>query len=265
MQKFGIDISKWQGTFSIKDAIKNHSIEFAILKIGGGDNVCYKDKKFDDYYKQCKDNNLPVGCYYFGHAMTTQKAKEEVKHWLSLMDGKQFEYPVFYDVEGDMLTLDRRTLTDIVKYVCTEIEKHGYWVGIYGSASKFNNKFYDNELKGFSHWVAGWSSKKPSLFSGATIQMWQFGGETNKLQSNKINGKTVDQDFCYVDYPTLIKTKGLNNFKTNSNTNKKTDEQIAFEVIDGLWGNGEERKASLTKAGYDYKAVQKLVNAILKQ
>lgn len=43
----------------------------------------------------------------------------------------------------------------------------------------------------------------------------------------------------------------------------KSIEEIALEVIKGLWGNGTERKRRLTEAGYDYAAVQKKVNELL--
>lgn len=43
---------------------------------------------------------------------------------------------------------------------------------------------------------------------------------------------------------------------------KSTDE-IAHEVIKGLWGNGQDRKNRLSNAGYDYNAVQKRVNELL--
>ena len=43
----------------------------------------------------------------------------------------------------------------------------------------------------------------------------------------------------------------------------KTIEQLAYEVLAGLWGNGEERKKRLITAGYDYAAVQAKVNEIL--
>lgn len=43
-------------------------------------------------------------------------------------------------------------------------------------------------------------------------------------------------------------------------TMKKSNDQIAQEVIQGKWGNGEYRKQKLTTAGYDYSAVQALVN-----
>lgn len=43
---------------------------------------------------------------------------------------------------------------------------------------------------------------------------------------------------------------------------KKTVDQIAQEVIAGKWGNGAERKQKLTKAGYNYSAVQAKVNEL---
>ena len=43
-------------------------------------------------------------------------------------------------------------------------------------------------------------------------------------------------------------------------TSKKSNEEIANEVIAGKWGNGDARKTSLTNAGYDYNAIQNIVN-----
>lgn len=48
------------------------------------------------------------------------------------------------------------------------------------------------------------------------------------------------------------------------NVASKLERDIALEVIDGKWGNGEERKKRLTQAGYDYKAIQAIVNKLLK-
>lgn len=44
----------------------------------------------------------------------------------------------------------------------------------------------------------------------------------------------------------------------------KTTDALAYEVIQGDWGNGEERKERLEDAGYDYDAVQQRVNEILE-
>ena len=45
---------------------------------------------------------------------------------------------------------------------------------------------------------------------------------------------------------------------------KKSNEEIAKEVIAGKWGNGADRKKKLQAAGYDYSAIQKIVNKLLK-
>lgn len=48
-------------------------------------------------------------------------------------------------------------------------------------------------------------------------------------------------------------------------SNKKSNTEIAKEVIAGKWGNGAERKQRLEAAGYDYAAVQKEVERLLKE
>ena len=43
----------------------------------------------------------------------------------------------------------------------------------------------------------------------------------------------------------------------------KSNQEIAQEVLCGLWGNGAERRERLTKAGYNYDNVQSIVNALV--
>lgn len=50
----------------------------------------------------------------------------------------------------------------------------------------------------------------------------------------------------------------------SSTSTKKSVEEIAKEVINGKWGNGQDRKNRLTAAGYNYSEVQAKVNQLLK-
>ena len=45
---------------------------------------------------------------------------------------------------------------------------------------------------------------------------------------------------------------------------KKSVDQLAREVLQGKWGNGSDRRKRLTATGYDYAAVQKRVNELLR-
>lgn len=61
--------------------------------------------------------------------------------------------------------------------------------------------------------------------------------------------------------------KLVNKLANGENINvspKKSITEIAQEVIAGVWGNGQDRKNKIVAAGYDYSAVQKKVNELLK-
>lgn len=51
---------------------------------------------------------------------------------------------------------------------------------------------------------------------------------------------------------------------SSGTSGKKSVTEIAKEVLAGKWGNGDERKAALKNAGYDYNAVQAKVNELAK-
>lgn len=68
-----------------------------------------------------------------------------------------------------------------------------------------------------------------------------------------------------------LKAKGLDAFITteqgqpvNAAPKKKSTNEIAKEVIEGLWGNGATRVNKLKAAGYDPNKVQQEVNKLLK-
>lgn len=268
--KFGIDISKWQKGFNFDKAI-SEGVEFVILR---GAYSLYKDTCFEGFYASCKARNLPVGVYHYSMAKTPAEAKKEAEFLLqNVLKGKTFEYPIYMDVEDKtQRALGKQALTDIIIAFCDTIEKAGYYVGIYSSASFFKTYMDESRLTNYDKWIAQWASK--CTYSG-NYGMWQFGGETNVLRTNKIAGVTCDQDYALKDYPVIIKNAGLNGFgkatvKEQPETVvtvkpiEKSNEEIAKEVIRGIWGNGAARKQKLEAAGYDYATIQKIVNSLLK-
>ena len=266
MQRFGIDISKWQNGFDF-DKAKAEGVEFIILR-GAYSNS--KDSCFEDFYKSCKDKGIPVGVYHYSMAQTVQDAKNEAKLMLSFLKGKQFEYPIYLDVEDKTQTkLGKSVLTSIIKTYCDTLEKAGYYVGIYSTSIYLSSYTNIAELRKYDKWIAQWYTHRSFTIDHG---MWQFGGETNYLRSNKVAGVVCDQDYAYKDYPTIMRKSGLNGFKKADNTNTppvqekplKSASDVAREVLDGKWGNGADRKARLTAAGYNYDEVQAKVNELCK-
>ena len=82
-------------------------------------------------------------------------------------------------------------------------------------------------------------------------------------------GSTVEEMLATIGNGTEENDDMSNNEETSPGeekpSNEKTNEEIADEVILGLWGNGEERKQRLEEDGYDYDAIQEIVNIKLSE
>ena len=81
--------------------------------------------------------------------------------------------------------------------------------------------------------------------------------------SVKANADAMAKKLKAAGFDTYITTKSGTAVAADSPAKKSVDE-LAREVIAGKWGNGATRKQKLTAAGYDYSAVQKRVNELLK-
>ena len=231
MKRFGVDISRWQGDFDMAKA-KAEGVTFVIVKGGGGDSGLYVDRKFAANYDNAKRLGLPVGCYWYSKALTVAQARQEANYFYEkCLKGRQFELPVYMDVEQkDMLALGKRALTDIIKAFLNALTAKGYFAGIYSSKSMFGDYMYDNELASFPHWVAQWAAA--CTYSGQ-YGMWQFGGEVNKLRSNKVAGVVCDQDYMLTDYPALLAMTGKNDFRE---VEKMTEQKLRQNVVDTILG-----------------------------
>jgi LysM repeat protein len=235
MKTFGIDVSRWQGDFNFYKA-KAEGAKFAILRgaysapgveFDGG-----KDSKFGAYYAAAKGEGLQVGVYQYSMARSVEDAIEEAAFLLdNVLKGKAFELPIYIDVEDEaQRRLGKRLLTDIVKAWCSYLEDRGYWVGIYSSTSFFSSYLYDNELQRYAHWAAQWADACTYKGNPGVLGMWQFGGETNTIRSNKVAGVVCDQDYMLRDYPAEIKARGRNGFKKPATTTSTTAAKPAEKV-----------------------------------
>ena len=253
MTKLGVDVSKHNGNVDWQ-AVKNAGYgSFAIIRAGyGGDYTNQDDPQFERNVSECERLGIPYGVYLYSYALNTNDAKGEVNHILRLLKkvGKNFKYGVWFDMEdADGYKKkhgmpNNSTLVNICYTFCEAVENAGYYVGIYASLSWLNNQLNNSKLDRFDKWVAQWNNSGCTYKK--TYSIWQ---NTNNVS---IGGKRFDGN------------KLIRDFATSSNsgntTPKKSNEQIAEEVIQGKWGNGQDRKIRLQNAGYDYNTIQNIVN-----
>lgn len=207
MKLKGIDVSHHNGTVDW-DKVKADEIDFAILRCGyGRKSVWQIDKQFERNYRECKRVGIPVGVYHYSYAKNADDARLEADFMLELISGKQFEYPVVFDIEDPgQEAYSRDVLTEITIAFCEKIEAAGYYISIYSNADWFTNKLDLEKLKTYDKWLAHWtkSPKWDNSFGG----LWQY------TDSGRVDGiKTkVDMNISYRDYPSIIKRAGLNGY-----------------------------------------------------
>lgn len=263
----GIDISYYQGNVNFT-SVKNAGVKFVILRAGYGTST--KDSKFETYYSGAKAVGLKVGAYWYSYASTTAAAVTEANKCLSVLSGKQFEFPIYFDLEESSQFAKGVTFCNtLVTNFCSTLEAKGYFTGLYMSRSHAQTYVSASVREKYALWIAEYASS--CKYTGA-YGMWQYTG------SGSISGISgyVDRDWGYVDYSGVIKNQGFNGFpgvgagggssggsSGGSTTPSKSIEEVAQEVLQGLWGNGDERRQRLAAAGYDPDVVQAKVNELL--
>ena len=268
----GIDVSVYQGKPDWK-TLKSEGVQFAIIRGGYGDAISYPgqiDGSYEYNYKGCKDAGIPVGMYWYSYATTEDMARQEAKACMKACKGKQFELPILYDVE-EMRIFNTGRTNEIIKAWADEMEANGFFVGVYIYRAALQSYLSERTRTRYVMAVAEYG---PQLNYDGAIGFWQ-NGSTFRYKGIGGGAVNTDHDFMYEDYPSIIKSRGKNGFSANTTTKpapsttqtpskptvaKKTNEQIADEVIAGKWSSGAKRKELLTAAGYDYNKVQAIVD-----
>lgn len=251
----GIDISQFQGNVNF-NKVKKAGIEFVIIRAGFGRYETQRDPYFENNYKAAKASGLHVGAYWYSYAQSAADAVKEAQTCMKIINGKQFDFPIFFDLEErSQFAKGRDHCDSLVKAFCGELEKNGWFAGLYISRSPLQTYISPTVAKRYAIWVAEYGSR---CNYGGSYGIWQY-SSTGRVSG--ISGN-VDLDVSSVDYPSVIRKGGFNGYAKGSD--KKSVDTLAREVISGKWGNGAERKKRLTAAGYDYAKVQKRVNELLR-
>lgn len=237
-----IDISEHNGKIDF-NAVKQDGIEGVIIRVGwiGNKQNHTLDTKFKENYKKAKENGFKVGFYVYSYCKSVETLRQGVNWLLEKIDTKQNEIGVFLDLEDETIQgIGKEILTEQAKQFCSILTQLGYNSGIYANKYWFQNLLNIKELERYLFWLAEWNGKEEPTVNFKT-DIWQY---TDKGQISGIVGN-VDMNKIFIKDPEP--TIDI--------------EQIAKDVINGKYGNGQERKEKL---GNLYEQVQHKVNEILK-
>lgn len=246
MRLVGIDVSRWQGDVDW-GKVKASGVDFAILKCGGSDDAGgpYVDRCFEMNYVRAKAAGVNVGVYWFTDAKTRGEAIRDAEYCLSIIKGKQLEYPIFFDYERN-LGLGITAISDICDKFCARIEEAGYFAGIYASKAHLLSCMTKSIRDRYAIWVAQYYHE--CTYEGQ-YGIWQYSSEGT---IDGIAGK-VDLDICYIDYPKIIKEKQLNGFKVEPAPEEEEDDEAHARFLPVIKKGGDNPK--------EVKALQALLIA----
>lgn len=254
----GVDLSHWQSDFEAFN-----SVDFAIIKATEG--VGYVDPACDKLYQKAKKAGKLLGVYHFARPDLNNSAIAEADWFIKNIQGYLREAILVLDWESGYLgnVAWAKAFLDRVQ------EKTGIKALLYASRSPINSFNWSSVANAdYGLWVADYGANTGSEGNKPNVKWWPFYILWQYTSRGRVAGYNGDVDLnnFYGDTETWRK------YATSSSTPapaptpeptpapKKSNEEIAQEVIAGKWGNGEERKKRLTDAGYDYQAVQDIVN-----
>lgn len=265
--KKGIDVSRWQGNVDF-NKVKKVGYDFVIINAGYGRYINQKDPYFEQNYKNAKAAGLGVGAYWYSYATNASEAKQEAQVFLQAIAGKQFDYPVVYDIEDDKQRgLSNSVIGGMIDAFCGHLEANGYYACLYSYADFLNNKVPAQCKQKYDVWVAAFNINKPPY--NGTYGMWQY---TSTGGVSGVNGN-CDCNYAYKDYPSIIKNAGLNKFpkpvtktepkKTETKTEPKVEEKKpettnTEEVFGDLNGDGKVNVTDLVKLAAHVKGKKML-------
>ena len=259
----GIDISNWQAGINLSNIDFDFLIARATEGIGGVDKYC------DGYIQQAIKLGKPFGFYHFARPTANNDPIREADFFYENCKG-YFEkgIPVL-DWEAE----NKQNVAYAKKWLDRVYQRSGVKPVIYMSESVVNSYDWSSVANAdYGLWVAKYRDNNPdynynmaNAGNRPRVKWWKFYCMWQWTSTGRLSGYNgnLDCNVFYGDGTTWDKYAGKSGTTQPVKPTqpvKKSNEEIANEVINGAWGNGEDRKKRLTDAGYNYNAVQKVVN-----
>ena len=258
----GIDVSNWQGGCNIRQAIAVGGLSFVIAKASGG--VYYKDPYCMGFIDTARDCGCMVGTYHYANDFGTfeEPEREAEFYFNTVCDTLEYANTAL-DIECDLPC----SWGEYADRFCNRFEElSGQQPMIYCSASQCGRFAGYDVVKKSALWVAGYPKDYTYFIDRympydinpwSSASIWQFSS------SVQLAGIEFDANLAYIatsgDWLNLCRFGAENGTDIADDT---VPDSVVIDVFRGKYGNGQDRRVNLAKAGYDYDAVQNRVNDI---
>lgn len=261
MSMNGIDISNHQAGLNIAAV----PCDFIILKATEG--TTFVDKYCDGFYQKAKSLGKKLGVYHFATGSSSGQA--EADFFLKNVQGYVGEAILVLDWEAKAV---KKGVGYAKAFLDRVYEKTGVKPLIYMSNSVIREYDWSSVVAAdYGLWNAGYYAGyqtmgyNPDAPLIGGVSPWPMAAIYQYTSSGRLPGwnDNLDLNVAYMDCAAWDKYASKIGGETKPTVvqpEKKSNEQLADEILAGRWGDGEVRRKRLTEAGYDYDAVQGIVN-----
>lgn len=252
----GIDVSNWQAGINLAAV----PCDFVICKATEGVN--YVSPDCARQVEQALAAGKAVGIY---HYINGAGAEAEMDYFYNNCKGwmGKVVWCIDWESYGNSVWGNTEYLDIAIKRLAKLTGKPPI---VYASASAFPSAvaFVNN----CGTWVAQYANMQ---VTGYQDTPWNEGAYSCTIRQYASTGRlagysgNLDMNKFYGDRATWDKyvagTNGSVPTSPSPAPTKKTNDDVATEVLNGQWGNDPDRSKALTAAGYDAAAIQAIVNA----
>ena len=258
---FGIDVSHHNGTINWQQ-VRRDGKEFAILKCQYEAQSHRIDETFEYNYTEAGKYGIARGVYIYIARASMADPEADANALLKHLARRPLEYGIWLDLEDRSLEAKGKAYIRDLAFIYADIfHQAGSYVGIYSNKDWYTRLIHNDLKENFDFWIArypkhdtGTYNKTSNLKPSPLVAVaWQYSSK-----GNVAGIKTrCDLDVDYDGVVRLIAQEPL----------RKSNEEIAREVWEGKWGTEKTkptRKELLTRAGYEYEAIRRIVNSMKK-
>lgn len=156
MNRFGIDVSHYQGSIDWNKVKATGEVKFAIMKAMYESNK-KPDEFFEANYAGTTNAGINRGVYNFIGSVSASDPKSDANALLSILNGRELEFGIWLDLESDKVrALGKEKVEHIVEVERRLFEAAGYTVGIYCNLDWYKNVISDKIKDVFDgkFWIA---------------------------------------------------------------------------------------------------------------
>ena len=182
IERFGIDVSKWQGTIRWDEIASSGEVDFAIVRLGTNSGGISEDPKGLTNLRAAAGAGISAGVYFYANPSSAESSRKDADWVISKIEGEPVSFVVAYDIEvgsgGSKMTASERT--DCAVAFLDRVREAGFEPALYVPQDEIEDPALweaDRLIGSYRIWVANYDASPdldPFPNQNTDYDLWQY-------------------------------------------------------------------------------------------